>query len=232
KAEDHVERNEFDADDTETVTTVMHVHGSAEAQNEKENTQGSQHVFNKIFEEEARADIEILQEAANALQIGLNSNTPLRDIKNTSNSINSTAQLFAFDHIIKLSKAVEMMATYLLSEELELTKDVIHILQSAGKAFQSMVHNDEPADADTQQIVEDINRIINDGVSEENPNPHSGAIHSISAQEWEREREKKSIVPSSEDEAAPKKRKVGEMVDYVRNLLSDEQTNEDLLKEK
>ncbi|MFQ5630391.1 MAG: cell division protein FtsZ, partial [bacterium] len=80
--------NRFGADDTETVTTVMHVHGSEQTHEKKDSTRNSQHVFNKIFEEEAGVDIEILQEAAKALQVGLNSHTPLRDIKNASNSIN------------------------------------------------------------------------------------------------------------------------------------------------
>lgn len=174
-------------------------------------------VFNKIFEEEASSDIEVLREATQALKAGLNSHTPLQDIKNAISSLNNTAQLFAFHHITELAEAVERMTLQLLADEMELTDEVVELLQKASVTFEDLMKDHKAAIVDAEEIVENIRRLIRGHLPRGHSSSHGVRKLEEAIYNWDSQ----PSAPSETGATADSKKTVGEMVSYVRNLLGD-----------
>lgn len=199
--------------------------------------EGKKPVFNKIFEEETQADLEILHQAVNGLQAGDANQIALRDIKNAISALNNSAQLFAFNHITALAETLEEFLTAVMSRKQDLTSRVVELLKDAAVVFQGMVYEDHAAISEARKIAGEVKIILEGGegeleagdetpdlsLQEEAPEDTSElelldqeSLESLDAEE-----------KSQNLEDIDNKGKVGEMVNYVKNLLSEDKEEPD-----
>ncbi len=181
---------------------------SASGKVQKE-SDSSKPVFNRIFEEETEADLKILNEAVNQLAEGQDRQNALRDIKNAISALNNSAQLFAFNHISYLAEAVDKLISALINGTVEITDEIIILLKDAVVDFQGMVFEDEDAIAEAKRIVRKIHHLLGEEPADDDELAPAFA-----------DREKSG--EGGEETKESKQEKVGEMVHYVRHLLSED----------
>ncbi len=176
-------------------------------------------VFNKIFEEETQPDMKILDEAVHQLREEADNSQPLRDIKNAASALNNSAQLFAFNHISYLAEAVEALVNAILEQEVKLTQQLIEMMKDVVVVFQGLIYEDQDALKEARQIIDRIKQLL--GEKEEEPSPDT-LLHADASASSASETEPVSTRESGDEVPVDKKGKVGEVVNYVKNLLGDD----------
>ncbi|MDQ7064865.1 MAG: Hpt domain-containing protein [candidate division KSB1 bacterium] len=175
-------------------------------------------VFNKIFEEETEPDMKILDEAVNQLHEHGDNSRALRDIKNAATALNNSAQLFAFNHISYLAEAVEALVHALLHDEVKLTQDMIELLKDGVVVFQGLIYEDQDALKEARKIIDQIKHLL--GQTDEEPSAES-LLQDGAESSTQPDADASSIAVDGDD-PIDKKGKVGEVVNYVKHLLSDD----------
>lgn len=182
---------------------------------------GEKSVFNRIFEEETEADLAIFENAVSKLKKGVDLEIANSEIRNAASALANSAQLFAFNHIATFAETVEALAQKMENGLIEIDADLIALLENAVAIARGMVYNEQDAVNDSFNVVERITDKValagTPSVSADSQQDHDNDLGLPGDSEKKNENLNITI------EKGAKKGKVGDMVNYVRHLLGNEE---------
>lgn len=177
-------------------------------------------VFNRIFEEETEADLAIFDKAVTKLVKGVESDKSLSEIRNSASALSNSAHLFAFNHIASFAESVEALAKKLQQQKLPLEENLVALFEKSAAILRGMVYNEQEAVNDSFDLIEKISDKLQ--VDYLGPSTHIYGEDHDTHGEYRVDAEK-NLNMDIMVEKGLKKGKVGEMVNYVKHLLGNEE---------
>ena len=119
-------------------------------------------VFNEIFEEEIRGDINILSEAVKNFDDTKADKKYLGPIKKACTSLQSSAQLFEYERIDEFITFVSDIVEGILAGEIPFKLELIPLIRELPELIDKLVADNEAGLADAQKFVTTCTRILSD----------------------------------------------------------------------
>lgn len=116
--------------------------------------------FSQVFEEETRAYVHSLHEAAAELLVAPTGQPALRRMKNAIMAINYTAQRFAFSPIVDYATIVVEIFDRAANGEIKITEQFINAVKPVGIIVDSMIQDDADAFVEAKQHREKLLRLM------------------------------------------------------------------------
>ncbi len=178
-------------------------------------------VFNRIFEEETEADLAIFENAVGKLRNGEDASIANSEIRNATSALANSAQLFAFNHIATFAECVETLALKMESGAITIDEELTDLLDKSVAIARGMVYNEQDAVNDSFDVIDQINSKL--ALDEDKSPSEISAGDFPSDDDSNGQSEKKNENFNITIEKGAKKGKVGDMVNYVRHLLGNEE---------
>ncbi|MBD3288631.1 cell division protein FtsZ [candidate division KSB1 bacterium] len=120
----------------------------------------AQKVFTEIFQEEIEADLIILNEAVKQLKSDESETAPLNNILKACGSIQSSAQLFAYDKIEEFTIFVTEVIEGILSEDVELSEELIDLFVEIPEIIDRIIKHEKNSTKKAQEFINKLTKII------------------------------------------------------------------------
>ncbi len=227
KSRDEIEQ-QISARPPEPVAAPEDVHNTPASQGENSGEESDKPVFNKIFEEETQADLNILQSAVAALDPSEMNEQAMRDIRNACTALSNSAQLFAFNHISYFADALEQFAKEHLEEARAFSEQEIELLKDAVVVMQGMIYENPEAVQESREIVNKLAELKGQQAPAGDDEFSVGDLAEpefLAVQDVDNN-EDDDVMDDFVDKRG-KKGRVGDMVNYVKHLLGEERGEQD-----
>ncbi len=127
---------------------------------EEEEPERAQKVFTEIFEEEIQGDLIIMKDAIKQLNANQIESGPLKNILKASSSIQSSAQLFAYDKIEEFTIFITEVTEGILSEDIALSKELLDLFNKIPIIIEGIIANKKGAITKAQDFINELTQII------------------------------------------------------------------------
>ncbi|MDZ7264912.1 MAG: cell division protein FtsZ [candidate division KSB1 bacterium] len=149
----------FDIKETETYT-AMAAPKSTTPQAPPAPPVRSQKIFDQIFAEEVKGDLDILKESLSKIDLRRPDEKIFRNVKNACVALQNSAQLFANDKIEEFTIFIGELFEEILTRKIRLTQAFIPYLHAIPKILDGLISNDNNATKDAQTIIEKLTILI------------------------------------------------------------------------
>ncbi len=151
----------FDIKETEPLTTSSDEEFQEEFE-EEELYQPSPpfKVFNQIFVEEIKGDLQILKESIKKLEEDSFDEKIFRNIKNACNSLQNSAQLFSNEKFEEFTVFIGEFFEEILSKRINVTNGFLPYFRKIPKILDVIIENDTSAIIDAQDVIEKLTFLI------------------------------------------------------------------------
>lgn len=127
---------------------------------EDDEPERAQKVFTEIFEEEIQGDLIIIKEAITQLNPGKIETGPLNNILKACSSIQSSAQLFAYDKIEEFTIFITEVLEGILSEDIVLTKSLLDLFINIPEVIEGIMANKKGSIRKAREFINELTQII------------------------------------------------------------------------
>lgn len=133
----------------------------AEEKIEKEvRKQSSPRVFDEMFEEEIRGDLNMLEDSLNQIDMSNLDSKLFRNIKNACMALQNSAQLYSHDKIEEFTMFIAGLFEEILSKKVVITEEFLPHFNNIPSILEGMLVNDNNALSDAQYIIEKLTHLI------------------------------------------------------------------------
>lgn len=185
-------------------------------------------VFSKIFEEEARPDLRILRQSIADLANDQSNEAALRGIKNAALAINNSAQLFAFNQIADFATLVEEVCARALAGEIPVSGKLAKLYDDVPDIFEGMISGRHGAHSQAEQLAAKLRR-VREWLDAEDAELGMDNVHDrwmVEGSTADRSKITRTVevkdIPVRDIQDSGKLSRVGEAVEYVKNLFGGE----------
>lgn len=120
----------------------------------------SQKIFDQIFAEEVKGDLDILKESLSKIDLRRPDEKIFRNVKNACVALQNSAQLFANDKIEEFTIFIGELFEEILTKKIRLTQAFIPYFHSIPKILDGLISNENNATKDAQTIIEKLTILI------------------------------------------------------------------------
>ncbi len=117
-------------------------------------------VFNQIFVEEIKGDLQILKESIKKLEEDSFDEKIFRNIKNACNSLQNSAQLFSNEKFEEFTVFIGEFFEEILSKRINVTNGFLPYFRKIPKILDVIIENDTSAIIDAQDVIEKLTFLI------------------------------------------------------------------------
>jgi cell division protein FtsZ len=115
--------------------------------------------YNKVFAEQSRIHLQIIQEAIGHLFKDPTRQETLRRIKHAAIAVNNLAKRFVFDVIAAYAATIEEICERVLDSEITMNKKLVNAFTEIPAIFDSLVHGDADAFVEAKRHQERLQRL-------------------------------------------------------------------------
>jgi len=147
-------------------------------QEEPDEDRRAAHVFDEIFEEESRGDVEVLRQAVAKLEVGVNEASLLRSVRNACVSLQNTAGLFGEEDIGKLCRATIEAVDAALEGRYSFSHSLVRLFQEIPEVIAAAAANESGARKQVRLLtrkIEGFLEVIRDAESQGGGNGHESS---------------------------------------------------------
>ena len=151
---------------------------------------GKTNDYNKVFAEQSRVHLQIIQESIGHLFKDPTRQETLRRIKHAAIAVNNLAKRFVFDVIAAYAATIEEICERVLDSEITMNKKLVNAFTEIPAIFDSLVHGDADAFVEAKRHQERLQRladsfgdgeVVNMGIDRKRNAPGSSAAHPMTA---------------------------------------------------
>ena len=123
----------------------------------------SKNVFNQIFEDEIKGDLNILKESIKFLEANKVDTKTLRNIKNAALGIKNVSQLYSNKNVEDLATFIGDLFELLLAKKIKFDATLLPLLNKTPQIFEGMVAGYTIAVDDANQVIKEMSKLMDKG---------------------------------------------------------------------
>jgi len=164
KVAEDAPKEKFDPNPFFDIKEAENFHPKAEPKIEEERPirqdARPQRIFDQIFAEEIKGDLDILKESLQNFQIDQINEKQIRNIKNACIALQNSAQLFSNEKIEEFMIFIGELFEEILLKKIKINNSFIPYLKSIPKVLDGLIANEDSAIKEAQKIIEKVTLLI------------------------------------------------------------------------